>query len=311
MVQRNRPSDDSVDWPFAIRGKDDTRLRIRSAFARAYWLLVVLPLIAVGGCGSEKTAFDKSLPVELSNSIGMRLRLIEPGEFRMGSPAHDVASDGSEPQHTVRITKPFYIGVFEVTQAEYLEIMEASPSHFCETGVGAAAVANLDTSRFPVDRVTWEEAVEFCGRLSDLSEEVVAARTYRLPTEAEWEYACRAGTDTPYSVGTALTASQANINCKSDGSGDIPLRRTAEVGSYAPNPWGLHDMHGNVWEWCGAGKRKYTSRTVSDPKAAPSFYSIIRGGAWDYPASHCRSDYRREALSGYVYFGFRVVCELE
>ena len=119
----------------------------------------------------------------------------------MGSPPAYEAADGSQPQHRVRITKPFYMGAHEVTQDQFFKIMEMRPSHFCETGVGALQVEGLHTGDFPVDRVTWEEAVEFCGRLSDLDEEVAAGRTYRLPIEAEWEYACRAGTQLPYSCG--------------------------------------------------------------------------------------------------------------
>lgn len=226
----------------------------------------------------------------------------------MGSPSSYDADDGSQPQHRVRISRPFYMGAYEVTQDQFFKIMETHPSHFCRTGVGARQVEDLETDDFPVDRVTWEEAVEFCGRLSDLDEETAAGRTYRLPTEAEWEFACRAGTQTPYSCGETITPQDANINGP---IGSTPsVGRTTKVGSYPANALGLHDMHGNVWEWCAGGRRDYTSWKQTDPVGEPSFYSMLRGGAWDYPANNCRSDHRGEAMSGYVYFGMRVVCDV-
>ena len=223
----------------------------------------------------------------------------------MGSPDGASRTDDSSPQHTVRISRNFYMGTYEVTQEQFTRVMEMSPSHFCSTGVGAREVNDLDTDDFPVDRVTWEEAVEFCGRLSDFEEEVKAGRVYRLPTEAEWEYACRAGSQTAYACGDSITSADANI------AGPASVGRTRKVGAYAPNAFGLHDMHGNVWEWCADGKREYTSSPQTDPQGDPAFYSMLRGGAWDFPAESCRSDFRREAMSGYVYFGFRVVCEVQ
>ena len=273
-------------------------------------LVLALSLAVLGGCrkNSGLSAAVSDLPDSVTNSVGIELKLIPAGDFRMGSPPGYACEDGSQPQHTVRFTRSFYMGTFEVTQDQYFAIMESRPSHFCETGVGADGVEGLETGNFPVDRVTWEEAVEFCARLSDLPEEVEAGRTYRLPTEAEWEYACRAGTTTPWSFGDSISTGQANITAASPAS---VLGRTARVGSYPPNAFGLHDMHGNVWEWCGGGKRKYTRKKQTDPVSEPSFHSVIRGGAWDFPARNCRSDYRGEALSGYVYFGFRVVCEVD
>ncbi len=270
---------------------------------------VCLAALCGSGCKSELQLADHLAP-EFTNSIGMKFCLVKPGEFQMGSPPDWPATDGSQPQHTVQITKPYYVAAFEVTQEEFTQIMELSPSHFCDTGPGATHVQGLDTKRFPVDRVTWEEAVEFCERLNDIPEEHRANRKYRLPTEAEWEYACRAGSTTPYSHGDSIGTQQANIQGSPDSDPAAP-GRTTEVGSYAPNALGIYDMHGNVWEWCAAGKREYTSRAVTNPAADPSFYSLIRGGAWDYPAEYCRSDFRQEAMSGYVYFGFRVVCEVD
>lgn len=267
-----------------------------------------LVLCLLVGCGWKSKQPLASLPKEVTNSLGMELKLVAPGEFLMGTPAGRAVDDGSQPQHAVRISKPFYIGVHEVTQDQFFAVMEMRPSHFCETGVGARFVEGLSTGDFPVDRVTWEEAVEFCGRLSDLDEEVAAGRSYRLPTEAEWEFACRAGSRSDFAFGSTISPAEANIAAAADGVSST-LGRTTKVGSYPPNAYGLHDMHGNVWEWCADGKRVFTKSKQVDPVGDVSFYSALRGGAWDFPADFCRSGHRGEAMSGYVYFGFRVVCE--
>ena len=275
--------------------------------------LCALALMVWAGCHepeSHNQSHWQQLPRALTNSIGMQLVLIPPGDFLMGSPKSDLASEESGPQHSVRITKPFYLGVYEVTQQEYEEVMADRPSHFYSDSLGGDKVEGINTSRFPVDQVTWGQAAEFCRRLSELPEEVSAGRRYRLPTEAEWEFACRAGTTTPYSFGNIITLDQANISQPGAQEDPQPLARTAEVGSYPPNAFGLYDMHGNVWEWCADGKRDYTKSPQTDPNGGPSLHYVIRGGGWDFPAHFCRSDYRKEALAGYVYFGFRVACDV-
>jgi len=298
--------------------------------------LCALALVAWAGC-RDPVSIDggsrQQLPKVLTNSIGMQLVLIPAGEFTMGSLESDLACEDSKPQHSVRITKPFYLGVYEVTQEEYEDMMADRPSHFYSdglegderegpdtyslrdnrprSGLGSDEVAGLDTSRFPVDQVTWGQASEFCRRLSDQPVEEAAGRSYRLPTEAEWEYACRAGTTTPYSFGNVITLAQANISQPGADEDAQPLKHTAEVGSYPSNAFGLYDMHGNVWEWCADGKRKYARSAQTDPNGGPTLYYILRGGGWDFPAHFCRSDYRNEALAGYVYFGFRVACEVD
>jgi len=191
--------------------------------------------------------------VEIENSLGMKLRLLPPGEFKMGSPPSEADRRGDEIQHRVRITKPFYLGVYEVTQREYQNVMGNNPSHYSPGAAGKDQVRGLDTDQFPVENVSWDDAVEFCRKLSALAAEQTAGRVYRLPTEAEWEYACRAGTTTPFHVGDKLNGQQANYDGQhpfaTNGGGPF-LGRPTEVGSYAPNPFGLRDMHGNVAEWC-------------------------------------------------------------
>ena len=196
------------------------------------------------------------MPPTLINSIGMDLALIRPGWFWMGSPGNEANRYADEdPRHRVEITRPFYLGVYQVTQAQYECVMGTNPSNFTARGQGAEQVKGLDTSSFPVDSVSWYDAVAFCTAMSNLPEEKAAGRSYRLPTEAEWEYACRAGaaSTVPYHFGPTLSSRQANFDGSrpyAGGRRGRNLRRTCAVGSYPPNAFGLHDMHGNVWEWC-------------------------------------------------------------
>ena len=189
----------------------------------------------------------------LTNSVGMKFREIPAGKFLMGSPDTEVGHKLDEHPHLVRITKAFYIGVFTVTQGEYQRVMGTNPSYFAATGGGRTTVAGMDTSRFPVDNICWNDAQDFCRALSNLPSERSAGRKYRLPTEAEWEYACRAGTTTPYYFGSSLSSRQANFDGNSP-YGDAPtgpfLRRTTTVGSYPPNSLGLYDLYGNVAQFC-------------------------------------------------------------
>jgi formylglycine-generating enzyme required for sulfatase activity len=212
----------------------------------------------------------------IDNSIGVKLALIPAGEFQMGSPDSDSKADSNEkPQHTVRITKPFYLGVTEVTQEQYERVMATNPSNF-------------KGAQLPVEQVSWDEAVEFCRKLSSLPSERSAGRVYRLPTEAEWEYACRAGSKTKWSFGDS-ESSLGDYAWYSSNSGS----KTQAVGQKKPNAWGLYDMHGNVWEWCSDWAGNYASTTVSDPSGATAgSYRVLRGGSWLSDARGCRSAYR-------------------
>ena len=251
----------------------------------------------------------------IMNSIGMKLAAIPAGEFLMGSPESDRdANDDEKPQHSVKITRPFFMGVYEVTQGEYEKIMGTNPSAFSKTGKEQEKVVGLDTGRFPIEYVRWSEAVDFCKKLSELPGEKAAGRIYRLPTEAEWEYACRAGTTTAFHLGDSLSSTQANFN------GDLPspgaekgpfLGRPAPVGSYEPNAFGLFDMHGNVWEWCADTYHSdyYAKSPAADPlDTEQSSDRVVRGGSWGSDAMNCRSTYRYNVLPVYRYQsrGFRV-----
>ena len=252
-------------------------------------------------------------PSHTSASTGMMLTLIPAGTFQMGSPASEENRTPAEgPQHTVRITQPFYLGVYEVTQAVYESVMGTNPSSFSKTGTSSSNVSEMDTSKFPVETVSWNDAQEFCRKLS-----LKDGQTYRLPTEAEWEYAARANTTTPFHFGRTLNGDKANV----DGNNPYgtttkgnSLKRTTTVGAYGANAFGLYDMHGNVLEWCedmfdssAYGKR---SGTTSDPKVTSgSEYRVLRGGSWLSNPRDARLAYRVRFTPGSrnYNFGFRVV----
>ncbi len=271
---------------------------------------------AAGQPRGNDDAESAKLPT-LTNSIGMRMVQIPAGEFLMGSADDDASGrDDERPQHRVRVSKPFYIGAFEVTQAQFEKVTGRNPSFFSNVGRGKRIVGDLDSADFPVEQVTWTAAVEFCRLLSELLEEKRAGRVYRLPTEAEWEYACRAGTTTSFHFGDALSAKQANFNGKHPaGGGDIGpfLARTTKVGSYQPNAFGLYDMHGNVWEWCSDwyGADYYKASPPTYPRGSASgSQRVIRGGCWYSDARDCSSHFRnadRPTDGVYYVLGFRVV----
>ena len=237
-------------------------------------------------------------PKEITNSIGMKLVLIPKGTFMMGSPESEQGRQKDETQHEVTISKDYYLGVYEVTQAQYEKVMGKNPSHF------QGAIVGNENADLPVDNVSWNDAVEFCKKLSDLPEEKKAGRVYRLPTEAEWEYACRAGSKTAYSF--------------DDEEGLLPeygwfdrnsSNRTHTVGLLEPNAWGLYDMHGNVWEWCSDRHGDYPKGAVSDPTGPKEGSGrVYRGGSWRIEAALCRSADRLRSVPSYRLrnFGFRL-----
>jgi formylglycine-generating enzyme required for sulfatase activity len=275
-----------------------------------------LAALLLPGLDAAPTRVAKGPPRELVNSLGMRLVHVPAGTFLMGSPATEAGRYHDEHAHLVEISRAFYLGAHEVTQEQYRRVTGRTPSYFAAGGAGKARVRGLDTRNFPVETVSWHDAVAFCQGLADLPAEKRARRTYRLPTEAEWEYACRAGAATPFSFGPALTSLQANFNGSFPYGGAAKgpsLRRTAPVGSYRPSTWGLHDMHGSVWEWCADwyAEDYYKTSPKKDPKGpAEGDTRVMRGGSWFGQAALCRAAHRLWANpdTRNKYTGFRVVC---
>ncbi len=265
----------------------------------------------------DQWAFYLKRPKIVTNSVGMNLALIPPGQFVMGS-IRPNSPDG--PAHDVTISRPFYIGIYEVTQAEYEKVIGYNPSDFATGGRNAAQVVGLDTSRFPVENVYYTGAISFCRRLSERPEEKQAGRVYRLPTEAEWEYTCRAGTEESFHFGRSCNGKNANVKgivpCPLDSPIGPYLGRTTQVGSYKPNAFGLYDMHGNVCEMCSDwfDEDYYRISPKIDPQGPKNGGNerVIRGGAYAWGAGGCASEHRFPyAVDWHLYGrGFRVVCEI-
>ena len=232
------------------------------------------------------------LPEEISNLIGMKLRLIPAGSFLMGSDSDD-ALDEEKPVHRVEITKPFYMGVYPVIQGQYKAVMGENPSKY------------KGSSR-PVDTVSWVEAVAYCRKLSEM-----AGESYRLPTEAEWEYACRAGTTPEYFWGDEIDGAYCWYKDNSGGE-------TRPVGKKKPNPWGLFNMLGNVDEWCSDwyDEDYYSLSPSRDPQGpASGELRVVRGGSCYNNPRYLRVSVRVGSRPGYRFsypnYGFRCIWDLE
>lgn len=231
-----------------------------------------------------------------TNSIGMEFVLIQPGEFLMGSHEFENGATDEKPRHEVKITKPFYMGKYEVTQEQWLAVMGENSSHF------------QDPEK-PVENISWEDAQDFINKLNRKE----GVNKYRLPTEAEWEYAARAGSETAYCFGEdqdgVLLPQYAWYGENSNGE-------TQSVGKLKPNAWGLYDMHGNVYEWCQDwyGKKQYSDHSATDPSGPSSGDArVLRGGCWDCTAGLCRSAARNLNTPDYQYKnrGFRLALNPE
>jgi formylglycine-generating enzyme required for sulfatase activity len=257
---------------------------------------------------SKAPAPKATIPAKVTNSIGMKLVRIPAGKFIMGSPLAETGRSDDEQQHGVKISQVLSMGVYPVTQEEYQKVTKVNPSFFSAGGKGKDDVAGKDTSKFPVENVSWHDAVKFCSALSALPAEKAAGRRYRLPTEAEWEYACRAGTTTKYHSGGDEDDLKVVGWYLTNGS-----YGTQEVGQKQSNAWGLFDMHGNVYQWCSDwyGKGYYGEGDKTDPEGPKkSNNRVLRGGFWYGSAESCRAAARlglppRISRS---WIGFRVVC---
>ena len=216
--------------------------------------------------------------IELAPGIWLELQLIPAGTFLMGTPEEEEDRDEDETQQEVTLTQPFLIGKYPVTQAQWQAVMENNPSYF-------------QGDNLPVKEVSWDDAQSFCGKVHEKT-----GHTVCLPTEAQWEYACRAGTSTPFHFGPELNGTQANC-CGIQPYGTTEkgpyLKKTSPVGSYPANAWGLHDMHGNVWEWCQDWYGDYHKGPIRDPEGSSNGeHRVLRGGSWFYDAGGCRAGSR-------------------
>jgi formylglycine-generating enzyme len=237
----------------------------------------------------------KDPPKNFTNSIGMKFVWIKPGSFMMGSPKEEELRGDNETQHKVTLTKGFYMGVYTVTQEQWKEVMGNNPSKF------------KGEKNLPVEQVSWLDCQEFIKKLREKDKKL-----YRLPSEAEWEFACRAGTKTPFHFGETISTEQANHNGNftyGDGKKGKYREKTTPVGSFPANAWGVHDMHGNVFQWCQDWHGDYPQNDVVDPTGAEKGkLRVLRGGSWLIDPEYCRSAYRLGTEPGYRFhdFGLRV-----
>jgi formylglycine-generating enzyme required for sulfatase activity len=250
--------------------------------------------VLVSGQSSEgkKTGDIYTIP-----DLSLDMIWVEPGTFDMGSPTTEVGPFDDETQHQVTLTKGFYLGKYEVTQAQYEAVMTGNVD-----GLSATPSYNSNKPNCPVERVSWNDIQVFLTRLNaQQSGNIPAGWAYVLPTEAQWEFACRAGTNTAYSWGDSIKSSDANYNNS--------FSQTLDVGKYSANAWGFFDMHGNVWEWTADRYGSYSSFSMIDPEGSASGSARVgRGGSWNNAGTYLRSAQRNGNNPSYrsLNIGFRV-----
>ena len=243
---------------------------------------------------------------DLGNGINLELIVIPAGVFQMGSP-RNAGNPDEQPQHFVTV-KSFTMGKYLITQGQWKAVMGKLPP------------CRFKGENLPVERVSWEDAQKFCGRLSKKTSGAAlrTGRNYQLPSETQWEYACRAGTSTPFSSGETLTVEVANFNGEHtfrEEPHGFYFHSTNEGGKFPPNAFGIYDMHGNLWEWCADNwLDDYTSspRDSSSYQSKDSRHRVARGGSWHEPPELCRSASRLRVLQSDAdeFMGFRVACDL-
>ncbi|MBL8460452.1 MAG: formylglycine-generating enzyme family protein [Zoogloea sp.] len=253
----------------------------------------VFPPVCACAWGDDR--FGLWMDVALGGPL-QRFRWIEPGEFVMGSPEREFGRNDNEgPQHVVRVTEGFWLAETACSQEVWESVMGSNPSYFKED------------PQNPVEQVSWDDVQGF---LREVEKRVPGVKAV-LPAEAEWEYACRAGSETAFSWGDGITPSQANYRATesyADGPTGEYRKKTVPVKSFEPNAWGLYQMHGNVWEWCSDGMREYDGASQVDPRGpegeAPR---AVRGGSWHGPPRGLRAAYRRRGPRGerFDFRGFR------
>jgi uncharacterized protein (TIGR02996 family) len=290
-----------ADW---LDEQDDAEMSSRGELLRLTHRLVDRieipdrPRLESRLCGLISRGARPVGPIHI-NSVNMSLIWVPPGTFLMGSPEMEAGRGGDEIQHQVTLGHGFFLGMYPVTQLEWEAVMGSNPSNF----MGADR---------PVEQVSWLDCQEFCRRLSRIE-----SRLYRLPTEEEWEYACRAGTTTPFHYGPTLSTDQANFDGSHNhglGPRGIYRRRTTTVGIFPPNAFGLYDMHGNVWEWCADWYGNYWRARRSDLEEEIDHSSrVVRGGCWSNQPRGCRAAFRglSQPSSSHAEVGCRVCMPLE
>ena len=284
---------------------------------RLIYFVIAATLAGISGCGRQekdtpKAAIDNPQaqekappkvivtdppkpPEPFTNGLGMKFVWIPPGNFMIGSPKEEKGRSSNETQHKVTLTKGFYMGVYTVTQEQWQAVMGNNPSEF------------KGKKNLPVETVSWDDCQEFIKKLREKEKNL-----YRLPTEAEWEYACRAGTTTPFHFGETISTDQANFNGTfifGNVSKGVWRNKTTPVGSFPANSFGLHDMHGNVWQWCQDWLGDWPQQDVVDPQGPEKgTYRVLRGGSWGENSELCRSATRGWHLPElrFKYYGLRV-----
>ncbi len=298
--------------------------------------IAITALVLMAGCdnvqlgsiaeavGTVEIKIGENYTLPLSEKVNLDMIWIEPGTFMMGSPENELGRHSSETQHQVTLTKGYWLGKYVVTQDQYKAIIRTNPSEF-------------QGADLPVERVSWFDAKKFCAKLTEIAkiaERLPEGYEYTLPTEAQWEYACRAGTTTAFNNGkNILTRKQEDVYylddnlsiCKGEPCPNLDLvawycfnsdNMSHSVGQKLPNAWGLYDMHGNIWEWCldscDWNDDKIVADTyedgIKDPLCTTGSLRMLRGGCWGISANGCRSAYRSYDTPGIRYrtIGFRV-----
>lgn len=282
------------------RGDTPKRNLLKYAFILSLVLLTVLSVsILFDFFDSDEESSEKEIEVKVLSieqfrtvsSLGLEMVWCPPGSFQMGSPLDDPGRKEKEVLHQATISQGFYIGKYEVTQDQWIKVMGENPSFF-------------NGSNRPVERVSWNDAKSFCDKLTRVEKNMGILPEgwfYDLPTESEWEYACRAGTRSPFAWGSSIDNTKANYQSE--------INSTQEVGFYLSNPWSLFDMHGNVSEWVYDKKGEYSNTPVVDTTGSQDGYNrIIRGGSWCNEADQLRSADRASAMPGIsaTFIGFRL-----